>query len=70
MATAIGFNYSIAGNSFFAGAFGALIPAQIYLGVRHKTWGFLFGMLAGLVLEVIGYVARIQMAYGEKKFLM
>ncbi|KAH8169445.1 RTA1 like protein [Sarocladium implicatum] len=61
--------YTLEGNAFFAAAFGILLPVQIYLGIRHRTWGFLIGMFAGLLFEVLGYVSRIQMHFGEKKFL-
>lgn len=62
--------YSLEGNAFFIAAFAVLLPPQIYFGIRHKTWGFLFGMFSGLLLEVIGYIARVQMHFGERKFLM
>lgn len=52
---------SLAGNALYAGIFGILLLIQIFLGFRYRTWGFLVGMFGGLVLEVIGYVGRIQM---------
>lgn len=63
-------SYNLEGNAFFIAAYGALLLPQIYFGIRHRTWGFLFGMFAGGLLEVIGYVARVQMHFGQKKFLM
>lgn len=62
--------YTLPGNIFFAVAFGLLLPIHIFLGWKHKTWGFLFGMFSGLLLEVLGYVARVQMHFGYDKFVL
>lgn len=62
--------YSLGGNTFYAVAYALLLPPQIYFGVKHRTWGFLFAMFCGLVLEVIGYAARIRMSQGENQFVM
>jgi hypothetical protein len=62
--------YSLGGNTFYAVAYALLVPPQIYLGVKYRTWGFLFAMFCGLVLEVIGYAARIRMSQGENQFVM
>lgn len=48
-------------NLFFAILFAVLIVPQLGLGIYYKTWGFMVGMLFGLALEVIGYVARVQL---------
>ncbi|KAF4464987.1 RTA [Fusarium albosuccineum] len=61
---------NLGGNAFFLACHAVLLFPQIYLGLRHKTWGFLFGMFCGHVLEIIGYVARIRMHNGEDGFLM
>lgn len=50
---------SYGGNLFFAIIFGVFIVPQIGLGVYYKTWGFMVGMVFGLILEVLGYVSRI-----------
>ncbi|KFA71175.1 hypothetical protein S40288_04692 [Stachybotrys chartarum IBT 40288] len=63
-------DYTLEGNAFFAAAYGVLLPPQIYLGVKYKTWGFLFGMFAGLLLEILAYVGRVQLHNGEPQFLM
>ena len=52
---------SLPGNALFAAIFGLCLVPQIYLGIRHKTWGFLVCMFGGLLLELIGYIARILM---------
>lgn len=52
---------SMFGNALFAGIFGAVLLAQIGLGIRYKTWGYMGAMIGGTVLEVVGYYGRIQM---------
>lgn len=52
---------SLGGNAFFAALFGICLLVQLVLGVRHKTWGYLISMTGGLVLEVVGYAARVLM---------
>ncbi|KAF2152230.1 RTA1-domain-containing protein [Myriangium duriaei CBS 260.36] len=53
---------TVSGGVAYAILFGLLLLAQIGLGWKHRTWGFLVGMICGLLLEVIGYVARIQLS--------
>ena len=52
---------SIAGNAFFLAAFTIGLLAQIFLGIRYKAWTFTGSMLAGILLEIIGYGGRIGM---------
>lgn len=59
---------SLAGNAFYAGIFGLFLLAQCILGIRFRTWGYLAGLLGGLVLEVIGYVGRLQLHNNPFKF--
>jgi len=54
---------TLAGNAFFLGMFGLALLCQCILGIRYRTWGYLFGMFGGLVLEILGYVSRIQLHY-------
>ncbi|KKY23445.1 putative rta1 domain [Phaeomoniella chlamydospora] len=54
---------NLAGNVLYVAIFALLLAAQLFLGIRYRTWGFLVGMFGGGILEVIGYVARIQMHY-------
>ncbi|KAF4957781.1 hypothetical protein FSARC_11190 [Fusarium sarcochroum] len=61
---------NLGGNAFFLVCHALLGMSQLYYSIRYKTWGFLFGMLCGHILEIIGYVARIRMHFGEKGFLM
>ncbi|KAF2683767.1 RTA1-domain-containing protein [Lentithecium fluviatile CBS 122367] len=61
--------YSIPANAAILSLYALLIPPQLYLSIRHKTYGFLTGTLLGLILELTAYVARIQLAHGQRKFL-
>jgi len=50
---------TLPGNIVYAAVFGVLLIAQLYLGFRHRIWGFVVGMFCGLSLEVLGYAGRI-----------
>lgn len=52
---------SLAGNALYAAIFGLLLIAQAVLGIRFRTWGFMVGMVCGLLLEIIGYAGRIML---------
>lgn len=52
---------SVWGNAVFVGVFGLALPIQIFLGFKHKTWGFMLAMFLGLALEVVGYITRIML---------
>lgn len=45
------------------GPFGICLIVQLFLGIHHRTWGFLTSIFGGIVLEIVGYIARIQMHY-------
>lgn len=57
----MGYFPNLAGNAVLAAVFGLCLLPQLYLGIRHKTWGFMAGMTGGILLEVLGYVGRILM---------
>jgi hypothetical protein len=40
---------TVAGNALYAGIFGVYIVVQLYLGIKHKTWGYMLAMVLGLV---------------------
>ncbi len=64
---------SLAGNAIYLGIFSLVLVIQVLLGVSFRTWSFLSAMIGGEVLEIIGYVARIQMHYNpfqSNPFLM
>jgi hypothetical protein len=50
---------SLGGNAFVASLFALIILMNIYLGFRHKTWGYMACVSLGLTGEFIGYIARI-----------
>jgi len=64
---------TIGGNATFAAIFGICLIWQLYLGIRHKVWGYMVAMVFGLVLEIIGYAARIMLhdsPFSNNDFLM
>ncbi|CAG8949279.1 hypothetical protein HYFRA_00004904 [Hymenoscyphus fraxineus] len=50
---------TVAGNGLFAGLFALFLLTQLFLGIKHKTWGYMVAMILGLVLEIGGYISRI-----------
>ncbi|KAF4949578.1 hypothetical protein FSARC_13443 [Fusarium sarcochroum] len=60
---------NLGGNIFFLTCHAFLIVPQIYWGIRHKTWGYLFGMFCGHVFEIVGFASRIRMHFGQDGFL-
>ena len=52
---------TLAGNIVYAVGFGLLLIAQLALGIRYKTWGFMVGMMCGLIIEVVGYAGRVML---------
>lgn len=54
---------NLGGNAFFISVFGLAILFQILFGVWFRTWGFMVGLFCGLVLEIVGYAARVQMHF-------
>jgi hypothetical protein len=58
----------LAGNAAFAAIMGVLLIAQTAFGVHFRTWGFLVGMVCGLVLEIVGYAGRIMLHHDPFDF--
>jgi RTA1 like protein len=54
---------SLDGNALYLVLFSIFLICQLWMGIKHRTWGYLLGMFGGLVLEILGYVARIQLHY-------
>lgn len=50
---------NLAGNAAYLSIFAVLFVVQLYLGIRYRTWGFLTGMVVGVLLEIAGYVGRV-----------
>ena len=64
---------SLPGNAFFLALFALLLIAHLAFGFKWRTWSFAGCVFGGLVLEIIGYVARIQMhnnPFDSDPFLM
>jgi hypothetical protein len=56
------------GNAFYLAIFSVMLFAQFFQGIRYRTWSFMGAMICGLILEAIGYGARIQMHYNPFDF--
>lgn len=52
---------SLAGNGLYIAILSVCFLAQVVQGVRYRTWDFTAPMLAGILLELMGYTARIFM---------
>ncbi|KAL9002827.1 MAG: hypothetical protein Q9188_004270 [Gyalolechia gomerana] len=64
---------SLAGNVFYLSLFSLLLLLQIFFGLKWRVWTFFGAMFGGLVLEVVGYVGRVQMhddPFSSDPFLM
>jgi hypothetical protein len=52
---------NLGGNLLYTVVFGLALVAQVAITVRYKIWGFGCAIFMGLLLEILGYAARIQM---------
>lgn len=50
---------NIGANALFTALFSIAPIVQLVLGIQRKTWSFVFAMICGLALEIVGYVGRI-----------
>ncbi|KAH8671574.1 RTA1 like protein-domain-containing protein [Xylariales sp. PMI_506] len=60
--TSLGYVPNFGGNIFFVAWFAILTISQLVICTRHKTWSYLFGQFCGLILEAVGYGARVQLS--------
>jgi len=51
------------GNLALTSIFGAFLVAQIIFWVFYRTHSFTIAMSCGLILEIVGYCARVQMHF-------
>ncbi|OAP64263.1 hypothetical protein AYL99_00235 [Fonsecaea erecta] len=68
-----GYRPSLGASGALIALYGVCIVAQLVLGFRYKTWGFMSLMLLGCVDEIIGYVGRIlywQNPWAQAGFIM
>jgi hypothetical protein len=64
---------SLTGNAFVASIFSLLLLLQLILGSYYRTIGFTIAMSCGLILEIIGYIGRVQMHFNpfiQQPFMM
>lgn len=59
---------SIAGNVIYMLCFFVLFAAQMFYGIRKKTWTYMGALLVGIFAEIIGYVGRIML--NKNPFIM
>ena len=50
---------NLGANAFYLTWFAVAAVAQIGLGIKFRTWGYMAAMIGGCALEIVGYVARI-----------
>jgi len=53
---------SLAGNLIYLIIFVLILVIQVGLGVWKRTWSYLITMIPGLLMEIIGYDARVNMS--------
>ncbi|PBP25995.1 RTA1 like protein [Diplocarpon rosae] len=71
--SSIGYLPNVPGNAFLAAWFGLCLVAQLALSIKYKTWSHLAGQFFGLILELIGYVARVKLhddPFNDKMFVI
>ena len=64
---------SLAGNALYLAIFGLLLIVHLFFGIRYRTWAFFGSLVGGLLLEIIGYAARVAMHFNpflSNPFLM
>ena len=52
---------SLAANTTFIAFFGLALVIHVALGIKYKTWAFLFAIFWGCASELIGYGGRVIM---------
>lgn len=63
---AVSFTPLLAPNALFVTLFTILFTIQIILNIRFwRFYGYATGMLGGLLLEMLGYVAKIQLSHNR-----
>jgi hypothetical protein len=59
---------TLGGNLAYIALLAVILVAQVFLGVLYRTWGFLVGMVCGLILEIIGYAGRVMIHHNPFDF--
>ncbi|KAL7807298.1 RTA1 like domain-containing protein [Trichoderma gracile] len=60
-ATVLGYYPNLGSGIFFAIVFGILTVGSLVLGIWKKTYTYAIGLSIGLLLEMLGYIGRIQL---------
>jgi hypothetical protein len=64
---ALTFTPTLAPNAIFATIFTILLLLQTLLTFKFwRHYGYAIGMLGGLLLEMLGYVAKVQLSHNRK----
>ncbi len=53
-----GYYPNLAANVTFAAFFGIFMIANLFLGIRYRSWTFFIAMVGGCMGEAVGYVGR------------
>ncbi|KAG7004449.1 efflux pump himE [Physcia stellaris] len=56
-----GYYPNLGANAFFAAIFGICCIANIFLGIKYKTWTYMIAVGVGCFAETLGYVGRIML---------
>jgi hypothetical protein len=59
---------SLVANTVFAALFALALGVHVALGIRWRTWWFMWCMVAGCSSEIIGYAGRVLMWYNPFRF--
>lgn len=59
--TIYGYYPSMGANAFFCAIFGICAIANVYLGIRYKTWTYMIALAVGCFGEALGYVGRVML---------
>jgi len=59
----VDYDPSLGGNAFYLAVFSLILFIQLAQGFKYRTWSFTGSMASGLILEIVGYVGRVQMHF-------
>jgi hypothetical protein len=54
---------NLAGNVLYLALFSFCLLCNLLFGLWFRTWGYLVAMVVGCLLEILGYVGRVQMHF-------
>ncbi len=59
---------SLGASGAFIGIFAVSMLLHAFQGIRTRTWGFTLSIVAGCILEIIGYAGRVIIYYNPFDF--